>query len=277
MTLCIAAVALKEMQIVTISDQMLSTETMSIESESLKFGVREGPNRWISLFAGDPTIAQSVVRCAHKALTGTLTTTDEEASSYQNGFKEELKKKIEDTVLSPYGWSLEKFLRDGLKSFGENIFAQILNQINNVELETDFVVAGFDEKGVPEIFSITDPGIREFHRMLGFHAIGCGATLANASLMSNFNGDAPIEHIIYRLAEAKFRAEKAPGVGKNTVVTIHGKQGEIKVISPEDVEQVRSLWNSKGNPPVPTEAKSIIKPLMAKYWIGERTAPEVKS
>lgn len=106
--------------------------------------------------------------------------------------------------------------------------------------------------------------------MIGFHAIGAGDTLAHASLMSNFDMEASLEDVIYRLAEAKFRGETALGVGRKTVFTIHKKARPSYFISSEDVEPIRKLWMAKGRPPVPPEAKPMITPLLTKIAFGSK-------
>jgi 20S proteasome alpha/beta subunit len=144
---------------------------------------------------------------------------------------------------------------------GDHEFSSILYQIREAQLETDFLVAGFGPDGVPRIFTVGDPGTEYIHDAMAYHAIGCGAPLADAALMASFNPMASLPDIIYRVMEAKFLSEAAPGVGKSTFVNTLDQQGKIQCIYSTEAEKMRKFWeNSKR--PAPAKAKEAIKKIL---------------
>lgn len=177
--------------------------------------------------------------------------------AYEDAYKDELRIKVETEVLSQYGMTRKQFLKEGRESFGDEEFIEILRQMTNTELETDSLVGGFQEDDSPILFSIHHPGANTIHGS-GFHAIGSGATLANASLMTKADLDGSMLDIVYRVLEAKFNGESALGVGKKTAVVVASGAGEWMLIPPNDTGPIRGLWEKIGRPPVSQEARNLI-------------------
>jgi hypothetical protein len=252
MTLCIAAIARKEKRFVTVSDLMLSNQIMSAEPTISKVSfVGENP-LWTVMFAGNPTHAQRVRAMVIGALNASgkkSLKAGEIADVYQSAFKVELKNKINDELLGPLGITRDEFVKSGRAQFGDELFGKMLYQINSTELETSFLI------GNPTaLLSVADPGVVHDNYALGFHAIGSGETLANASLMGAFDAEAPLAEVIYRLLEAKFRGESASGVGRKTFVTLVDESGwDRQGLNDVNVESLRKIWYEKGKPPIPEE------------------------
>lgn len=220
------------------------------------------------MFAGDPSHKALVLTefdsllGKNKQLAGVPTENDVLIrNTLCEAFREVLKRKIESEILSPIGLTREKFLKEGKDMLGDHEFSSILNQIKDAKLETDFLVAGFGADGVPRIFTVGDPGTEYVHDAMAYHAIGCGAFLADAALMASFDPLAPLPDIIYRVLEAKFLSEAAPGVGKSTFVNTLDQQGKIQCIFSTETEKMRKLWESNKRP-VPARAKETIKKIL---------------
>lgn len=116
--------------------------------------------------------------------------------------------------------------------------------------------------------SVNDPGTTTLHDFECFHAIGCGAPLANAALISSFDPFRPLTDIIYLLLDAKFRSEKAPGVGQRTIAVVLCEDGNLFGINPGKVEAIKELRKAKNRHLIPPEAHDMINgmlvPRMAK-------------
>lgn len=258
MTVCIAACVRSEQKIVTVTDLMLSTDYTSVETSAIKIQPISSTGRWISMFSGSPSIDALVLKDVWGALTGSDETAEQMIAAFERAFREQLKRKIEGELLSPYGIDRETFLREGKAYFGDEEFARLLYQINTMTLSTSFLVAGFDPQGTPRIFTISDPGVFEYHDRLGFHAIGSGYVRALGALYSTYDADLSTPDLIYRVCEAKFVAESAPGVGKKTFVVVVKPDGKHEAIFPEGVEEIRRVYEAEGKPPVSSAARAAI-------------------
>jgi hypothetical protein len=204
-----------------------------------------------------------------EALDGRAETGDEVVSAFEKSFRNELKRKIEGELLSPYGLDREIFLRRGRAYFGDEEFTRLVYQINAMRLETSFLIAGYEPSGLPRLFSITDPGVSENHTSIGFHAVGSGWVNALGSLYRTYDGDLPRDDLIYRVCEAKFLGEKAPGVGKRSFVDVIAPDGTHQGLFPEFVEPLKAIWKKEGSPPIPPAARLAIAKIHGVGWSKE--------
>lgn len=238
-----------------------------MEGRSVKMSTVGHAKKWVTLFAGNPSHSKLVTSMVHTSLSSQREIEQRcglMMNVFAGAFHLVLKTEIEESVLSPYGMDREKFLRDGRAAFGEEEFSRILYRINGVSLDTDLIVAGFDNSGL-HIFSVRDPGTTRLHDAECFHAIGCGASLADAALMSTFNPLLSLTDIIYLLMDAKFRSESTPGVGKDTHVGVLSEDGSMQTIHRHQIEEVRAIWKAKNEPLVPPEVGEIIKKILIPY------------
>jgi hypothetical protein len=263
MTLCIAAVARASgggHSYITVSDHMLSNSSMSAEPTLVKTSFIGTKIRWTVMFAGDPTHAYRIISRVIDSTSGQSETFAVMESAFETAFRAELEQKINDELLSPLGITREQFQKTGKKEFGREIFGKMLYQVGNVRLDTDLLIGN-----ASRIFSVSDPGKIEYHDPLGFHAIGTGATLAQASLMGAIDSLHPVNHIVYRLLEAKFRGESAAGVGTRTFLTVMDAAGNCRQMTSDECDHIRAIWEIKGKPPVPDSAKKLIGDLLKPF------------
>ena len=181
MTLCIAAIARKEERIVTVSDFMLSTETMSAEPTISKLAIVGQKIKWVSMFAGDPTHAWSITDRVRQLLDNKRETPEAVIKAFQAAYESELENKINSEVLSPLGMTRDRFLLDGRRALGDETFNQLYYRILNTSLETDFLVGN-----CYRLFSIHHPSTVVFHDPLGFSAIGNGRNPCEGISYGNF-------------------------------------------------------------------------------------------
>ena len=144
---------------------------------------------WAAMFSGDAAIAPLVLTRCRSILESEP---DEPLSSQtvQEAFRSSLlaeqSQQAVDLVLGPYGLSLEEFRRTGQKIFGDS-FWLMRERLEQVSLDLQFLVGGFDDHGHPMIFSVStptvsDPAIIKDHSLMGYWAIGSGSYLALSSL-----------------------------------------------------------------------------------------------
>jgi hypothetical protein len=144
--------------------------------------------------------------------------------------------------------SLADFISQGRASFGDASFEAIKYALEAIDIGVEFLVTGFEGRGNGSIFSIDDRCIPKFHQKLGFYAIGSGNIGAMGSLYNSMPRLCSIEETIYRLCEAKFIAESAPGVGKTTIAQILYSDGIGPLFIEEQLLPIRKVWERKGRP-----------------------------
>jgi hypothetical protein len=273
MTLCAAAISRRDLRVITVSDLMLSTPSVSVDTSSVKSEPISKSGRWMAMFAGSPSVWTKVFHRAGGLIASGGETFSEVESAFLLAFREELKLKIEGEILGPFGIDRETFLKKGREFFGDIEFSRLLAQISAAGLETDFLVAGFEPNGWPRIFSVSDPGVSEVHSNLGFSAIGSGSPRAFNSLCSTYDPGLSTVDLVYRMCEAKFLGESAYGVGKNTFVIVIAPNGNQQRLRPEHVETIRPIWEKQGIPPVPIEAFGAISLNLQEMNWAKRPTP----
>ncbi|MGC2491844.1 hypothetical protein [Candidatus Binatus sp.] len=262
MTLCIAAVSRKapKAHIVTVSDLMLSSESVSLETRMMKVEPVSPKRAWVMMFAGSPTPISSLHLRIKDALQGKDETEAEVRTAVETVYRDELRRKIEGEILSPFGLDRATFLREGRNQLGDQEFSRILFEVQNCNLDVDLILAGFEPNGWPRIFSIANPGVYASHERAGFHGIGSGTMRAMGSLYTTYDAALDRYDLLYRLCEAKFVGESALGVGKRTYGLILSSDLTFETMIPEAVDRiVRPEWERVGTPPIPDGMSDKIK------------------
>jgi hypothetical protein len=93
---------------------------------------------------------------------------------------------------------------------------------------------------------------------LRYALVGSGYWMASASLKRK-----PLaldfDSMVYRLLEAKFSAETASGVGKRTTVSFMRPDQHNCMMPPNQIEEVRAIWEAQMRLPEPAQATAIIR------------------
>ena len=98
-------------------------------------------------------------------------------------------------------------------------------------------------------------------------AIGSGDAQALASLaFDDFDRLCDLNQGIYQVCVAKFMAERAIGVGKETMVLCLNEDGKTRWIFKRHIEQIRDLWKNEGRSRQPSQASmnSTIGPILTQ-------------
>lgn len=167
--------------------------------------------------------------------------------------------------------NIRAFRETGLLQFGQDRFDRICDAIDKFDLGLTMLCYGYDTKKAPHIFEIANPGKITNHDLLGYAVIGSGWYMATASLHRKALPP-DLEMMIYRLLEAKFSAETAPGVGKSTSLLTMNSDGKDGFMGSGSIEKVRMIWERTLKEPEPQDAIELISKTEAVRRIsdGER-------
>lgn len=269
MTLCLAVLCRKANTFVTVSDLMLSTEWTSADTAVTKMKPFGPGNRWLCLYAGSPSVWQKAIfeRLPERCPGSSENTVENVAAAVKDVFNDTLREEIEDRVLRPLGLSRDTFLRHGREWFGAKHFRSLVDEVRAVKLDTQFLVAGWDQYQLPRLFSVCDDepvsAAVQYHDGLGFHAIGSGWVQGLGSLYAGYRTQLTLAETVYRACEAKFCGESAPGVGKATVVWMLDGDGKHSIITQESVTQLRAVWEQERQK-MPSDALAVATSVLSK-------------
>lgn len=262
MTVCIAVLPRGSDAIILVSDELLSSEVTSVDGV-LKWAPIVPGLAWYVMDAGHAPRFQPLIRRVRDLLgdvKNTRLTLETVTQAFERAFAIELTGLVEKDILLPYGLPHGEFMRKGRRLLGEVRFNKVMDQIVRADLGIEVLVAGLDAWTNQQLFSVSSGGLIT-PAVLPYHAIGAGAFLALGTLYSlahypAFGSD--LADTVYRACAAKFAAEAAPGVGKSThAMVVSPMAGTWALLM--DVDRLRDLWQTRGQPPVPGRARVIIK------------------
>ena len=211
MTVCIVARCVQDDSFVTISDRS------SVENATVK-KIDVTP-RWHVLYAGSPCEVMPILLRAHNLLGTAPTPVNWAMHAMEKAYQKHREVLVNNRILSKFGVTLRQFSRDGLKLFTAQEHQQIVTRIDTLKVGLDFLVYGYDKNNTAHIFSVTDPGDATSLDIEGYGGIGAGWVLADAALTAR---PLPVDsktEMMYRICEAKFAAEGARSVGRETVLS----------------------------------------------------------
>src|SRR6266446_1850807 len=222
MTVCIAAVSRTLHRVVTVSDRKIATDTSSVDDAIFKW--RQSPVGWHCLFSATHISRFESIwnRIQTHLFAGDLAnkiTVENMAKVIESAYRAELRAMAEVTVLNPWTMDLPTFEMRGRARLGETLFSELHAKITALDIGVELLAFGFDN-GSPQLLQSSTNGIVFNNTMRGYAAIGTGQYVATEFLDDNidFLNSDDVGYVIYRLCEAKFTSEKAPGVGRNTSV-----------------------------------------------------------
>ncbi|MGH9386604.1 MAG: hypothetical protein ACRD2N_20215, partial [Vicinamibacterales bacterium] len=99
------------------------------------------------------------------------------------------------------------------------------------------------------VLTVENPGIIGDHNVAGYWAIGAGADQAIASLIARNHGPhVDTSQTVYNVLEAKFSAECVFGVGRESLLMVLSRDGEIIGLSADNINTLRTEWERIGRP-----------------------------
>lgn len=237
--------------IVCASDRLLSGDGLSLHL-SLGTKVAElhddhpntpGASSWLIGHAGDPAHYLPMVTAIRRATTPASAQSDV-VEAARKAYGKERERVVAETLLSPYDHdlTLREFLQTGLRKFGTDEFGRICEAIEAFRWEFQLLIGGVSREGSVRIVSFNDPGVVRLHNVEGVAAIGDGAALALGHLWPTYDRYGAMRPALYRMLEAKFVSEATRTVGPDTVVLSMSQDGKVSMVSGENCEAFRRLW-----------------------------------
>jgi len=276
-------------RIVTICDRMLSYPDFVVDDAAFKrFTIHP---RWRAMFSGDDIgPVTPIERIVEGHLAGKEGALEEVADAFRNAFHEHSHLLAVDSILGKYGHTIGTWRRNGLEEFGPEEFARINRLIERVQIGVQFLVVGFSPEGQGHIFTVQQEWTREgylrvsvnHHDIDGFSLIGSGTVAALSSLLRKPLQVLDIQDLIYRACEAKMLAERAPGVGRGTILSVLECRASDSYVGERyltpDWDLFRKIWQEEGQPPVPEPAKNILAESYIRSidWIELKTKRDQK-
>ncbi len=221
---------------------------------------------WSVLQAGnDVTDAPPILEQARQTLKPFPAPSGAEAAgALHQAYSERLRQQTEARLLHRYGYTLERFLKEGKSQLTEHVFNQIWEQISKIEISMEFLLLGFDGIGEPHLFFVDGRNAPASYDDVGFCVIGSGGETALATLVfhvdrSNLGAYLSWTNAVYCVCDAKFRAESASDVGQQTFLAIYEHEKEVQLISPIRVErEIRATWERYGAHRTPASIRNLL-------------------
>jgi hypothetical protein len=193
---------------------------------------------------------------------------DQVAECVHQECKVELERIQEAKVLRKHGYSSDQFVKAGKELCTDSVFFDIHSELEKVKLSLDFLVAGFDEDGNGHIRYTNSTTPPQDYDSLGFWAIGRGQHSALSSISHAIeNLVLSVQRdkgtVLYHLLAAKFMAESATDVGRDTSVMVVSPTHKPEFLLLGLDEYVRERWKKDGAPRVPKGVTEALNTLLA--------------
>jgi hypothetical protein len=269
MTVCVVSKCSREKCIVAVTDKMLSMSAMSGDDLAVKFSALG--SKWIAMFAGDdisPVVPIFKEVRAVLAPASCEETVEDVVVAFRAAIRKEKTTKSEAKVLSRFDIDMLEFRREGLANLGPELFTRLAYEIAEISLDITFLVFGFEgtTEPVAHIFTINGTGDVSYFDLSGFWAIGSGQTSALGTMFGIRNGIVyqTLPDVLYLCAKAKFSAESAIGVGKETTAIVLQSNGDRYLIHAPEMAKLKAVWESTRGPDVPAAADPVAMELLAE-------------
>ena len=260
LTVCISAICESENAVILASDSMISMGGY-MKGDALARKLDPFFYHWFSQFAAEDISAITPIyervekNINRKASEITL---EDVSKMARDSYKGQRQTQIEDDILSSYGTNWEEFKINGRNLFNDRDYELITEKIRSYDLNVEMLIAGFDGKNNPHIFTVGNPGKASYYDKLGFWSIGSGQHQALASLFGCcYRRYASLETCISQVLCAKFAAESAEGVGESTWLLVYTGEDQSLYLDAEIMQEIKKEW--KLLPRIPASSLPIIK------------------
>jgi len=224
-TICAAAInresESKPASIIIACDQNLSLAGGAMSVDGAAWKLRRLNAKWGVMFSGDTSslfaLRDAVMDVAEGMKKVRIRTF---ARLCCAAYREERRKIIETDILAKY--DIENYAEYlSLKQEHRPLFDAITSEIESLQEGWSLLVFGFDDIDEPHIFVICDYGKIQYCDIEGFAVIGSGTWAAQTALAAfPFNRYLRLGEAIFSLMSAKFAAEAADAVGRQSALMI---------------------------------------------------------
>lgn len=236
MTTCVAAVCDEGNAIVLVADKMIGMGYVESELEITK--MRQIHPEWWMLFAGDDIASIfDIVDYAKAELDQRKPASIAQIQNAVKGaFVRKRKEDAEALYLTPIGWNIIDFNRDGHHQLPN--FSEIQSRIDSYTLSIELLVAGFDG-GKGHVFTLygygEKRGIPNRADIPGFDSVGSGSTAAMYMMFYRDLGPkTSVREAVYYALEGKYFGEQASGVGASTDLFVARPGKELIQVNDEN-------------------------------------------
>ncbi len=258
MTICIACTCEQDSKnpkngrVIAVSDRMITVDALMLEFEHALPKLEEITQSSLVMLAGDALTPTDVLRDVKShSRKEKITDLRSLARLLSEVLAEHRKRLVEENVLGPRGFgSFEEYYQkasslpsDLVRSLDQEIVSfEEVHEIAGVNV----LLAGLDDTG-PHLYLITNPGTATCFDAIGYHAIGSGdsqaiATISSYGYVDTFGSNTAL----YVAYDAKRKAERAPGVGRETDIRIVDSKG-IHEISAESATELEKIYLGKAS------------------------------
>jgi len=213
-------------RIISICDRMLTYPDYAVDD--IAFKKLQVHPRWRAMYsANDIGPVTPMARFIENYLRNKEGLYEEVTEAFRLAFHSYVQRLAVDSVLGHYNYTLDQWKRDGLNNFGQEEFARVNRLIERLYTGVQFLVYGFEPSGQGHLFTIQEDFTQgdvcvkiDPHDIDGFSIVGSGTIAGLGALLRKILPIDNIDMLTYRICEAKLFAEKAPGVGKGTILSI---------------------------------------------------------
>lgn len=270
MTVCITAVCenANGIGVIAASDRMVSMggyfsgDDMARKMDALRYN-------WVSMIAGNDISPYVPILERANANPNHDNTLQSVSSIVKKAYKEQRLEQIEDEVLQPHGLTWDGLRGNARNELTDRTFERLREEIRSYSLSLEILVSGYDPQGQGHIFTVESPGKCSYYDKLGFWAIGSGQNQAvNSLFATKYSRHDPLETCIAKVLAAKFTAETAIGVGKETwMLVMRPGHGSYSVVSKEVQAMYRAAWEKLAR--IPLDTLPSIKTAIEKELAGD--------
>jgi hypothetical protein len=158
---------------------------------------------------------------------------------------------------------IKEFKKEGLKLFGEKVVSEIAAGIRDRAQQFNYqiLMVGWGKSEQSVVIHEENWEGSSSHSTIGLAAIGTGGPTATSQmLLLGHNRNRRLEDTVYAVAAAKFAAEQADGVGKDTSLLVTWKRRKsdpenrlaAKFFDSAQLDSLREIWEEHGRPKVPS-------------------------
>jgi 20S proteasome alpha/beta subunit len=236
-------------KVIMISDTMITSPHLSIEFEHRTPKIMALSDNCVACAAGNALLHSELFDKARMEV-GQLKSPSilQIVGCVKKCYRAMREQGILETVLSPRGIpSFDKFY-EIQKEMASDISLNVQGEIDNYQLggEVGFtiLIGGVDAKGA-HIYKIDHPGNAECYDSIGYEGIGSGEFHALTSLIGrDYHITFPLNDALLAAYEAKKIAEKSPGVGSRTDISIVDGRRVI-TFSDADIKELDRVYTEK--------------------------------
>lgn len=250
MTVCIAAIAEYE-DIVTVTDKKLSKGFYSSEDASIKRRSLVGD--WAAMLSGKIEQFQGFVPVFDELIGNKLTPRiDEVTAMLTIAYQKFAQQLAAEKILGRFDLDVPSFLKCR-PDLGDVLYERLFLEISKVEVDFDLLVFGYHEE-YPRIFIVSNPNADNPSHVtycdeFGFGVVGDGYLMAESTLYAlKQKSDTSLAVTLYNALCAKFAAETATDVGKQTFAEVFRDAHTAVEIPQTFIRQVRKEWERYGRP-----------------------------